>query len=59
MRDFDSQEIFLNDTPYLKELIMLLCIVVKLDKLDLRKFFLFSQTVDHTELPSEIRFKET
>ena len=42
--DFDSPAIFLNDTPSLKEVIILSCFVLKLGKLDLdsRKFSFFN-----------------
>ena len=39
--DFDFPGILLNDTPYLKEIIILSYFVLKAEKLDKRKFFLF------------------
>ena len=59
MADFDSPAIFLNDTSYLKEIIRLLYFVFKVDKLESQKFFLFFQSVHHTESSLEIPFKET
>ena len=54
VRDFDSPAIFLNDTPYLKKVIILLCFLLHAEKLDSLKFSLFFQRANHTELPSEI-----
>ena len=57
--DFDSPAIFLNDTPYLKEIIILLYFALKVEESDSKKLFLFFQNVNHTESHSETPWKET
>ena len=54
--DFNSPAIFLNNPPYLKEIII--TFVFKVEKPDSQKLIFF-QSVNHTESPPEIPLKET